>query len=106
MQDMKALELPFWLAGDYATPEKLEKVRQQGAHGIQVGTLFAFSEESGLDPVLRKKALQQILTTTPPEGGWIFTDPRSSPTGFPFKATRLHDSLSEESLYLQRKTYL
>ncbi len=103
MEEMKALDLPFWMAGDYATPEKLQKVRQQGAHGIQVGTLFAFSEESGLDPVLRQNVLNQIRTSTPPEGGWIFTDPRSSPTGFPFKATRFTDSLSEENLYLQRQ---
>ena len=67
MEEMKALDLPFWMAGDYATPEKLQKVRQQGAHGIQVGTLFAFSEESGLDPKLRQKTLHQILRPKHPK---------------------------------------
>jgi NAD(P)H-dependent flavin oxidoreductase YrpB (nitropropane dioxygenase family) len=38
LAEMKALELPFWMAGHYATPEKLADVRAQGAHGIQVGT--------------------------------------------------------------------
>lgn len=101
--EMKALELPFWLAGDYASPEKLACVQAQGAHGIQVGTLFAFSNESGLDPLLRKQTIHSVLTETAPAGGWIFTDPRSSPTGFPFKATRIHGSISEEAIYLQRK---
>jgi len=103
LADMKALELPFWLAGDYATPEKLAEVQRQGAHGIQVGTLFAFSDESGVDSNLRLNAIKTILTEKAPEGGWIFTDPRSSPTGFPFKAARIPGSISEENLYLQRK---
>lgn len=103
LADMAALELPFWMAGDYATPDKLKAVRDQGAHGIQVGTLFAFSDESGVDQKLRLDAIQTIMTTPPPEGGWIFTDPRSSPTGFPFKAARLPGSVSEKENYLKRK---
>lgn len=103
LADMAALELPFWMAGDYATPEKLQAVRAQGAHGIQVGTLFAFSNESGLDTELRMNAIRTVLNEAPPEGGWIFTDPRSSPTGFPFKAARIPGSVSEQSIYLERK---
>jgi nitronate monooxygenase len=103
LEDMAALDLPFWMAGDYATPDKLKAVRDKGAHGIQVGTLFAFSDESGVDEKLRLDAIKTILTTAPPEGGWIFTDPRSSPTGFPFKAARLPGSISEEANYLKRK---
>lgn len=101
--EMKALELPFWMAGHYATPEKLAEVRAQGAHGIQVGTLFAFSEESGVSKEHRQRALTEILNQKPPEGGWIFTDPRSSPTGFPFKAARLSWTISETEKYLERK---
>lgn len=103
LEEMKALELPFWLAGDYASPEKLKEVQAQGARGIQVGTLFAFSEDSGLSPALRTAMVQKVLHEKPPEGGWIFTDPRSSPTGFPFKAVRIGDSLAEQEVYLQRK---
>jgi nitronate monooxygenase len=103
LADMKALELPFWMAGDYATPEKFKMVRDQGAHGIQVGTLFAFSDESGVDKKLRLDAIHTVLTEKPPEGGWIFTDPRSSPTGFPFKAARIPGSISEQANYLSRK---
>lgn len=103
LEDMAALELPFWMAGDYATPEKLAMVRKQGAQGIQVGTLFAFSEESGVDRHLREEAIQTVLHTPAPPGGWIFTDPRSSPTGFPFKAARIPGSISEPATYLARK---
>ena len=103
LDDMVALGLPFWLAGDYATPEKLDDVRSKGAQGIQVGTLFAFSNESGLDHNLRVNAIRTVLHEKPPEGGWIFTDPRSSPTGFPFKAARISGSISEESVYQERK---
>jgi nitronate monooxygenase len=103
LEDMKALELPFWMAGDYATPDKMKAVQALGAHGIQVGTLFAFSEESGVDQKLREEAIHTVLHTAPPPGGWIFTDPRSSPTGFPFKAARIPGSISEEKNYLERK---
>lgn len=103
LQDMAALELPFWMAGYYATPEKLQEVRSLGAHGIQVGTLFAFSDESGVTAELKKSAIHTIMTQPAPEGGWVFTDPRSSPTGFPFKAARLPGTISDESIYLARK---
>jgi NAD(P)H-dependent flavin oxidoreductase YrpB (nitropropane dioxygenase family) len=103
LAEMKALGLPFWLAGDYASPERLAEVQAAGAAGIQVGTLFAFCEESGVDETLRISTLNRIATQPAPEGGWVFTDPRSSPTGFPFKAVRMKDSASEESVYLQRK---
>ncbi|MCM2353752.1 MAG: nitronate monooxygenase [Pseudobdellovibrio sp.] len=103
LADMKALELPFWMAGYYATPEKLKEVQAQGAQGVQVGTLFAFSDESGVKLEHREKAIADIISKPAPEGGWIFTDPRSSPTNFPFKAARLPGTVSEEALYLQRQ---
>jgi len=103
LADMKALDLPFWMAGDYASYEKLTAVCEQGAQGVQVGTLFAFCEESGIDKNLKEKTLQTVTTTEAPEGGWVFTDPRSSPTGFPFKAIKLEDSLSNNHHYEQRK---
>lgn len=102
-KEMAALELPFWMAGNYATPKKLEEVRAMGAQGIQVGTLFALCDESGIKEELRQKTLSAVLNEKAPEGGWIFTDPRSSPTGFPFKAARIPGTISEEAIYLNRK---
>ncbi len=103
LKEMCSLELPFWMAGHFATPEKLKEVQSLGAHGIQVGTLFAFAEESGLDQTLKHQAIKTILTEKQPLGGWIFTDPLSSPTGFPFKAARLPGSISEPEYYKARE---
>lgn len=103
LAEMKALGLPFWMAGSYATPEMFAEVKAQGAHGIQVGTLFAFSEESGLAPELRREVVTMIANNDVPAEGLIFTDPRSSPTGFPFKAVRMGNSLSQTALYEKRK---
>lgn len=103
LSDMKALRLPFWMAGAFATPKILREVQSQGAQGIQVGTLFAFAQESGLDPKLRETVIERIAKGDHPDRGWIFTDPRSSPTGFPFKAVRLTDSVSEQPDYEARK---
>lgn len=102
LSDMSEIGLPFWMAGYYATPEKLSEVKTKGAVGIQVGTLFAFCEESGVDPEFRIKALKEVRDNPPPEGGWIFTDIRSSPTGFPFKASLLSGSIGKPEVYEKR----
>lgn len=52
---------------------------------------------------LRRESLEIIKTTPAPEGGWIFTDPRSSPTGFPFKAAKLPGSIAQKETYEARK---
>lgn len=103
-EDMKALELPFYFAGDVARPEKIKELQAAGAQGVQVGTLFALCEESGIDPNIRKYALESLLQLPPPdEHGWIYTDAKSSPTGFPFKAIKLAASLANEENYLKRQ---
>lgn len=103
LKEMAALGLPFWMAGFYATPEKLAEVQAAGAHGIQVGTLFAFSEESGLMPSIRNEVVHLIAKNDVPPQGLIFTDPLSSPTGFPFKAVRLGNTVSQPDIYAKRK---
>ena len=44
----RELGLPFWLAGGYAEPEQITAALEVGAAGVQVGTAFAYCEESGL----------------------------------------------------------
>ena len=44
---------PFWLAGGYATPEKVKEALEAGAQGVQVGSLFALAEESGFTEDLK-----------------------------------------------------
>ncbi|MBE0701259.1 MAG: nitronate monooxygenase [Acholeplasmataceae bacterium] len=76
-----ALGMPFWLAGGYGTHEQLRYALSVGASGIQVGTAFAFCEESGMKTPLKHQILDEIKQGK----GYVRTDPRSSPTGFPFK---------------------
>lgn len=92
--------LPFWLAGGFASRERMADARAAGANGIQVGSLFAVAEESGMKPEFRTGILQKlrrghakdlVLTTT------------YSPTGFAFKVCQLEGTLSEPEVYAQRR---
>jgi nitronate monooxygenase len=95
---MRDLSLPFWLAGGRGTAEGLRDALQKGAAGIQVGTAFAFCEESGLDETYKSLLLKKAAAGT----AHVFTDPVASPTGFPFKVAAVEGSLSEEDEYLAR----
>lgn len=91
--------LPFWLAGSSATPDKLNEALSLGATGIQAGTAFAFSNESGIAANLRQDVLNEILAGKTPT---VFTDPLASPSGFPFKVVQNENTLSQEANYLAR----
>lgn len=81
LEKIRELGLPFWLAGGTGSPDGLRAALSAGAAGVQVGTLFAYCDESGLAPELRRKVLAAVA-----EGRVrIHTDPRASPTGYPFK---------------------
>ncbi len=96
---MRQLGYPFWLAGSYGSPAQYRAALDQGASGIQVGTAFALCRESGLDTKIRKELVRQALTGAVR----VFTDPVASPTGFPFKVAELEGTLSEDSVYRQRR---
>jgi nitronate monooxygenase len=99
LQEMRAMGVPFWLAGGYGNAEKLREALEQGAAGIQVGTAFAFSQESGMRADLKLKLMNQAKTGS----GIVFTDPLASPTGFPFKVALLEGTSSEFPIYQERK---
>lgn len=96
---IREIGLPFWLAGAYAEPEKIATARQLGAAGVQIGTAFAFCEESGIMPELKRRILQLSRS----ESLRVFTDPLASPTGFPFKVLQLLGTLSDEVRYFARE---
>jgi NAD(P)H-dependent flavin oxidoreductase YrpB (nitropropane dioxygenase family) len=96
---IRDLGLPFWLAGSYATPQRLRQAHGEGAAGIQVGTAFAFCDESGVDPALRVRLLGEARNG----GVGVFTDPQASPTGFPFKVAEVAGSLSDAAVYEARE---
>jgi nitronate monooxygenase len=86
-----ALGKPFWLAGGWGTPQRVEEALALGAAGVQVGTAFAFCEESGLTPELKHAVLDRVV-----DGSMsVRTDPVASPTGFPFKLVELHGTIAE-----------
>jgi nitronate monooxygenase len=88
---IKQLGLPFWLAGGYDSPEKLQQALAAGAAGIQVGTAFAYCAESGLAEKLKSRVIQKVVERQ----AIVFTNPTVSPTGFPFKVVQLAGTMSE-----------
>jgi nitronate monooxygenase len=99
LEKIRELGLPFWLAGSYARPEKVETALRLGACGVQVGTAFAFCAESGIDDDLKREAIRESLAGK----ARVFTDPVASPTGFPFKVVGLAGTLSESGVYADRR---
>ncbi|MCA9266792.1 MAG: nitronate monooxygenase, partial [Planctomycetales bacterium] len=94
-----ALGRPFWLAGSYGSPEQIAAALETGAAGVQVGTAFAFCEESGLSSEIKADVLKSCRHGEPE----VVTDPLASPTGFPFKVLQVEGSISDESVYDQRQ---
>jgi nitronate monooxygenase len=95
---LRELGVPFWLAGGYGHPEKLREALALGAAGVQVGTAFEFSEESGLRDDYKRALLRKAIAGE----ANVFTDPLASPTRFPFKVARLEGTGSEPDVYAAR----
>jgi nitronate monooxygenase len=85
---IRELGLPFWIAGGAGHPERLRAARAAGAAGIQVGTLFAYCDESGLAEPLKRSVLAHAARGEVE----VRTDPRASPTGYPFKIVEWVDN--------------
>lgn len=95
---IRELGLPFWLAGEYGSAAKVLEAQAAGAAGVQVGTAFAFCDESGLRRDYKQTLIQQAISGE----AQVFTDPVASPTGFPFKVALLEGSLSDQQVYEAR----
>jgi NAD(P)H-dependent flavin oxidoreductase YrpB (nitropropane dioxygenase family) len=93
------LGLPFWVAGGAGHPDRLNEARTAGAAGVQVGTLFAYCNESGLPEAHRRRVLEVAL-----KGGVdVITEENASPTGFPFKTIQLEETLTSADVYDRRE---
>lgn len=90
--------LPFWLAGGYGRVGRLREAIALGAKGIQVGTAFAFCEESGFEPGIKSKVLEAVRE----ERLEVRTDALASPTGFPFKVAKIAGSIADPEVYQNR----
>jgi nitronate monooxygenase len=99
LEKMKEHGLPFWLAGSAGSPEKLAEALERGAAGIQVGTLFAYAEESGVEAQLKHDVIRQAQEDRID----VLTDGRASPTGFPFKVVQIGGTMSDPAMYGRRE---
>jgi nitronate monooxygenase len=98
LEKMRALGRPFWLAGGYGDAASLRAAHAGGATGVQVGTAFAFCEESGLRADYKHALLAQVRAGQ----ARVFTDPLASPTSFPFKVAQLTGTMSDLAIYHAR----
>ena len=98
IEQIVALGLPVWLAGSYGSPSRLLEALALGAAGIQVGTAFAYCDESGMSPALRQAALTAL-----DEGSLkVRADWRASPTGFPFHVAELPQTWTDPAAVAER----
>jgi NAD(P)H-dependent flavin oxidoreductase YrpB (nitropropane dioxygenase family) len=99
LETLRALGLPFWLAGGFGTPDKLAEALAAGARGVQVGTAFALCEDSGMREDLRAQVRAGLR-----EGSLdVRTDGRASPTGFPFKVAQLEGTMASPDVVAARE---
>lgn len=96
---LRSIGKPFWLAGSFGTPDGLVRAKAEGAAGVQIGTTFAFCEESGLTPDLKRQILTQLADGTLD----VRSDWRASPTGFPFRIVQVLGTLSDDTVYEDRR---
>jgi len=96
---IKAIGRPFWMAGGCASPKKLRHALELGATGIQAGTVFAYSRESGMMPEIKQEVLKQCMDGRPK----IVTDFKASSTGYPFKLVDLENTVANMEKREKRK---
>jgi NAD(P)H-dependent flavin oxidoreductase YrpB (nitropropane dioxygenase family) len=89
---MRELGLPFWLAGGAGRPGGLRAALREGAAGIQVGTLFAYCDESSIAEPIKRSVLAAVARGE----AVVRTDPEASPTGYPFKLVAWPEATSSE----------
>ena len=99
LENMKAIGRPFWLAGGFSSPEKVQEALDAGATGVQLGTIFAYSQESGILPEYKEDVVNMHFDGTLK----VKTDFRASPTGFPFKTITTETAVTNPNVGKDRK---
>lgn len=89
--------VPFWLAGGYGSRERLQQAQAAGAVGVQVGSLFALTEESGMKSAYRNAIFSALKNGT--DEADIVRTTLFSPTGFPFKVVQIDGTLADDAVY-------
>ena len=92
---------PFWLAGGYGSHDGLQRALAAGAQGVQVGSVFAMAEESGLKSEYRSAILDQLKHGV--DDAALVRTTLYSPTGFSFKVAQIEGTLSDPEVYDARR---
>jgi nitronate monooxygenase len=95
---LTGLGVPFWIGGGVSSAFDVRDALDLGASGVQVGTLFAYCDESGMDPTLRRRVLREVKSGSVS----IKTSLRASSTGYPFKVAKVSDTIAEQRVYAER----
>ncbi len=98
LQKIRDLGRPFWIGGSLASPAGLREAQDLGATGIQVGSMFALSDNSGILSQYRNE-IRRLGFRGELE---VLSDPNASPTGFPFQVVQLPGTLSDAKVYEDR----
>jgi nitronate monooxygenase len=95
---LSSLGTPFWIGGGVSSAADVRDAFALGASGVQVGTLFAYCDESGMDPDLRRRVLHELKTGSVS----VKTSLRASSTGYPFKVASVSATISDSGVYAER----
>jgi NAD(P)H-dependent flavin oxidoreductase YrpB (nitropropane dioxygenase family) len=100
LDQLRAIGLPFWLAGHYGTPAGLvagARRRRDGRAGRD--RLRTVRRSPALAADLKDQVLRQVAAGEDD----VLTDWRASPTGFPFKVLSAAGTLSDPQVYAERE---
>jgi nitronate monooxygenase len=100
LQAIRQVGLPFWMAGGYGSREKLAQALALGATGVQAGSVFALTEESGMKSTYRSAIFNELKKGS--DDSKLVLTTLFSPTGFPFKVVQLDDTLANQEIYAAR----
>jgi NAD(P)H-dependent flavin oxidoreductase YrpB (nitropropane dioxygenase family) len=98
LEAVRELGKPFYLAGGFGSPEGLKRAREVGADGIQVGSLFSLTRESGYPEDVTRRLIRGLHAGDVD----VQTDGRVSSTGFPFKVLSVDNTLADDEVYEER----
>ena len=97
-ETMVELGVPFWIGGGVTTRQHVLDAFSVGAAGVQVGTLFAYCNESGMDADLRRRVITEVKTGAVT----VSTSLQASSTGYPFKVVSMSGTTSDAAVYDER----
>lgn len=101
LEMIRAAGRPFWLAGGYGSRDGLATAQAAGACGVQAGSVFALSQDSGMQPDYRTAILKEIKAGT--SDADLVRTTIFSPTGFSFKVVQIDDTLADDDVYAARR---